>query len=34
MAKAAFSEEEAVVTSKLDLHLRTKPVRHYIWSIA
>jgi len=34
MAKAAFSEGEALLTSKLDLHLRTKPVKRYIWNIA
>jgi len=34
MAKAAFSEEEALLTSKLDLHLRIKPKKRYIWNIA
>ena len=34
MATAAFSEKKALLTSKLDLHLRKKPVKRYIWSIA
>jgi hypothetical protein len=34
MAKAAFNEEEALLTSKLDLHLWTNPEKRYIWSIA
>jgi len=34
MAKAAFSKGEALLTGKLDLHLRMKPVKRYIRSIA
>jgi hypothetical protein len=34
MAKAAFSEQEVLLTSKLDVHLKTKPEKRYIWSIA
>jgi hypothetical protein len=34
MATAAFSEKKALLTSKLDLQLMTKPVKRYIWSIA
>jgi len=33
IAKAAINKK-AVFTSKLDLHLRKKPVKCYIWSIA
>jgi hypothetical protein len=32
--KAAFNRERNVFTSKLDLNLRTKPVKFYIWKIA
>jgi hypothetical protein len=34
MAKAAFSEEEALLPSKFDVHLRTKPIKRYIWNMA
>jgi hypothetical protein len=34
MAKAAFNKKKNVFTSKLDLNLRKKLVKHYIWSIA
>jgi hypothetical protein len=34
MAKAAFNEKKALFTSKLDLNLRKKLVKCYIWSIA
>jgi len=34
MAKAAFDKKRALFTSSLDLELRTKPVKCYIWSIA
>jgi len=34
MAKAAFNKKKALFTSKLDLNLKTKPVKCYIWSIA
>jgi hypothetical protein len=34
MAKAAFNKKRALFTSKLDLELRTKLVKCYIWSIA
>jgi hypothetical protein len=34
MAKAAFGEEKALLTRKMDLHLRAKPVKRNIWSIA
>jgi len=34
MAKAAFNKKRAVVTSTLDLELRKKLVKCYIWSIA
>jgi hypothetical protein len=33
MAKAAFSKKRALFTSTLDLGLRKKLVRCYIWSI-
>ena len=33
MAKAAFNKK-ALFTSKLDLNLRKKPVKCYIWSMA
>jgi hypothetical protein len=34
MAKAAFSKNKTLFTSKLDLNLRKKPVKCYIWSTA
>ena len=34
MAKAAFNKKRALVTGTLDLELRKKPVKCYIWSIA
>jgi hypothetical protein len=34
MAKAAFNRKKTLFTSKLDLNLRKKLVKHYIWSIA
>jgi hypothetical protein len=34
MAKAAFNNKETLLTSKLDLNLRKKLVKCYIWSIA
>jgi len=34
MAKAAFSKKRALFTSTLDLKLRKKVVKCYIWSIA
>ena len=34
MAKAAFNEKKALITSTLDLELRKKLVKCYIWSIA
>jgi hypothetical protein len=34
MAKAEFDKKRAVFTSKMDLELRKKPVKCYIWSIA
>ncbi|PNF29271.1 hypothetical protein B7P43_G08948 [Cryptotermes secundus] len=34
VAKAAFSKKKNLFTSKLDLNLRKKPVKCYIWSIA
>jgi hypothetical protein len=34
MAKAAFNKTKTHVTSKLDLNLREKLVKCYIWSIA
>ena len=33
MAKAAFNKKN-LLTSKLDLNLRNKPVKCYIWSVA
>jgi hypothetical protein len=33
MAKAAFNKKRALFTSTLDLALRMKPVKCYIWSI-
>jgi hypothetical protein len=32
-AKAAFNKEKTLFTRKLGLHLRKKPVKHYIWNI-
>jgi hypothetical protein len=34
VAKAAFNRKRALFTSKLDLELRKKLVKCYIWSIA
>jgi hypothetical protein len=34
MAKAAFNKERALFTSTLDLELRKKLVKCYVWSIA
>jgi hypothetical protein len=34
MAKAAFNKKRALFTSTLDLELRKKLVKYYIWSIA
>jgi hypothetical protein len=34
MAKAAFNKKKTLFTSKLDLNLRKKLVKCYIWSIA
>jgi hypothetical protein len=34
MAKAAFNKKKTLFTSKLDLELRKKPVKCYIWNIA
>ena len=34
MAKAAFHKKKTLFTSKLDLHLRKKLVKCYIWSMA
>jgi hypothetical protein len=34
MAKAAFTRKKNLFTSKLDLNLRMKLVKCYIWSIA
>ena len=34
MAKAAFNKKKALFTSTLDLELRKKLVKRYIWSIA
>ena len=34
MAKAAFSKKKALFTSKLDLNLRKKLIKRYIWSMA
>ena len=33
-AKAAFSKKKALFTSKLDLNLRKKLIKCYIWSMA
>jgi hypothetical protein len=34
LAKAAFNRKRALFTSKMDLEMRKKPVKCYIWSIA
>ena len=34
MAKAAFNKKRTLFTSTLDLELRKKLVKYYIWSIA
>ena len=34
MAKAAFNKKETLFTSKLDLNLRKKLVKCYIWRMA
>jgi hypothetical protein len=34
VAKAAFNKKKTLFTSKLDLHLRNKLVKCYIWSTA
>jgi len=34
MAKAAFNKKKTFLTSKLDLNLRKKLVKCYIWSMA
>jgi len=34
MAKAAFSKKKTFFTSKLDLNLRKKLIKCYIWSMA
>jgi len=34
MEKAAFNNKKTLFTSKLDLNLRKKQVKCYIWSIA
>ena len=34
MAKAAFNKKNTLFTSKLDLNLRKKLVKYYIWSMA
>jgi hypothetical protein len=33
LAKAALNKNEALFTSKLDVNVRKKPVKCYIWSI-
>jgi hypothetical protein len=33
MAKAAFNKKRALFTGKMDLELRKKPVKCYIWSM-
>ena len=33
-AKAAFNKKKNLLTSKLDLNLRTKVVKCYVWSTA
>ena len=34
MAKAAFSKKKTLFTSKMDLNLRKKLIKCYIWSMA
>jgi hypothetical protein len=34
MAKAAFNKKSALFTSKMDLELKKKLVKCYVWSIA
>jgi len=34
MAKSAFSKKKTLFTSKLDLNLRKKLIKYYIWSMA
>jgi hypothetical protein len=34
LAKVAFNKKKALITSKLDLNLRKKLMKCYIWSIA
>ena len=34
MARAAFSKKKTLFTSKLDLNLRKKLIKCYIWSMA
>ena len=34
MAKAAFNKKDNLFTSKLDLNLRKKLVKCYVWSMA
>jgi len=34
MAKAVFNKKKGLFTNKLDLNLKTKLVKCYIWSIA
>ena len=34
MAKAAFNKKKTLFTSKLDLNLRKKLIKCYIWSMA
>jgi Ni,Fe-hydrogenase maturation factor len=34
MAKAAFNKKRALFTSKMDLEMRKKLIKHYIWDIA
>jgi hypothetical protein len=34
MSKAAFSKKKILFTSKLDLNLRKKLIKCYIWSMA
>jgi hypothetical protein len=34
MAKAAFDKRQTLFISKLNLNLRNKPVKCYIWGIA
>ena len=34
MAKAAFSKKKTLFTNKLDLNLRKKLIKFYIWSMA